>query len=103
MVQSFAETDSGRRCVMYGRRYKFVPAQLEEATVAKSVPGRPFEHPNCVLVGHPRPQDLTALVPVDQEDEGCADQFEKGITPLFVIAQIPTGDEIEPFVTAEAL
>ena len=78
-VQSLAESDPGRRRVMHGRGHKFAAAQLEEAPVTEAMARRPIEHAHRVALGHPCPQHLAGLVPVDQEDQRCADRFEKVI------------------------
>ncbi len=78
-VQPLAESDAGRRRVMHGRGDQFAAAQREEAAVAEAMARRPIEHAHRIALGDPGLQDLAGLVPVDQEDQRCADRFEEGV------------------------
>src|ERR1039458_701696 len=68
-IQSLAKPYSGWRRVMHGRSNELAPTQFKESSVACSIASRPIEDPDRVALGHPRPQDLAGLVPVNQEDK----------------------------------
>src|SRR5208283_5369158 len=101
-IQSLAESYSGWRCIMHGRRYEFAPTQLKESSLACSIASSPIEDADRIAVGHPRPQNLAGLVPVNQEDKGRADRFEKFVAAIAAIGRILTRDEVEHFIVAEA-
>src|SRR5271166_1597032 len=71
--------------------------------MAEPLVSRPFEDANCIAFGHPRPQHLASLVPVNQENKRCAERFKKGIAASSAVSLIAAGDEIEYSVVTEAL
>ena len=102
-IQPFAESDSRRRRVTNGRRYEFAASELEEGSVAEPVASRPIEDVDRIARGYPRSQDLASLVPVDQEDHGRADRFEKNIPAVAAAGRVAAGDQIKHSLVAEAL
>jgi hypothetical protein len=102
-VQPLAESDSSWRRVANGRRYEFAASELKETPVTKSMASRPIEDMHGIARGYPCPQHLAGLVPVDQEDQGCADRFEKDIATVATIGRTAAGDEIKNSLVAEAL
>jgi hypothetical protein len=89
--------------VANGRRYEFGASELEEAPVTNSMASRPIEDMHCIARGYPCPQHLAGLVPVDQEDKGCSDRFEKDIATVATIGRTAAGDEIKNSLIAKAL
>ena len=84
-----------------GRSDEFAASELEEGSVAKSVPSRPIEDMDRIARRHPRPQDLAGLVPVDQEDHRCADRFEKDVAAVATVGRAAAGDQIKNPLIAE--